>query len=347
MPMDGLEKVALLLKGLGQEATAAILSQLGPNQAERVRARMGALTEGPEQQQALRQVLRDIADAFPEEAGHKSAGTRPTDARKEQPATAKSDPAARGGSANVNILIDENTGSEEEGAVEEPLPGDALEAIQQLPPAVLAQAMQGENPRTVSLVLNHLDTACAGEVYKALTVDMRRDVSLHFTSQALPPLEVLRRIANGIVQKCRALSQTPPLTDQADRIKKMAELIRLLAREERTQLLAALEQKDAPIAQKVKDLLYQFEDLLQLEKTSVQMLLGELDTKTLATAMKGTTPAIQHRILTNLSKRAQDALQEEIELMGSVPKAKVEQARTAVAEVIRRLDERGELAMTE
>jgi flagellar motor switch protein FliG len=197
------------------------------------------------------------------------------------------------------------------------------------------------------LVLNHLNPEAAGEVYKGLAAEMRREVSLLFTSQAMPPLEILRRIANGIVQRCQVLGQAPPLSEQADRVKKMAEMLRLLSREERTELLAALEQKDAEIALKVKNLLYQFEDLMQLEKSSVQTLLGELDTKTLGMAMKGATPAIQHRILTNLSKRAQDALQEEIELMGTVSKAKVEQARMAVADVIRSLDERGELVMTE
>jgi flagellar motor switch protein FliG len=334
-PMTGLEKVALLLKGLGPKATDTILAQLGPGHAERVRARIQQLPPGPEQQQAITQLLKDVAQAFSEDPGAKARAVK---AGTDAPVPARP--------AGINLLVQEDAEGEEETA-DTDLPSDPLEAVRRLPPAQLARAMLGENPRTVSLLLNHLDTPQAGEVYKRLAATMRRDVSFYFASQTMPPLEVLRRVAQGIVQKSRSLADAPAQADPNDRVKKMAELIRLLERAERTELLAALAERDSDMAQKVKDLLYQFEDLLQIESSSVQKLLGELDTKTLATALQGATPAIQHKILSNLSKRAQDALQEEIDLMGSVPKSKVELARKAIVEVIRRLDERGELIMTE
>jgi flagellar motor switch protein FliG len=333
-PMTGLEKVALLLKGLGPKATDTILAQLGPGHAERVRARIQQLPPGPEHQQAITQLLKDVAQAFSEDPG-----------AKERTARTGTDAPAR--PAGINLLVQEDSEGDEETTAEEDLPSDPLEAVHRLPPAQLARAMLGENPRTVSLLLNHLHTPQAGEVYKQLPATMRRDVSFYFASQTMPPLEVLRRVAQGIVQKFRSLADAPAQADPNDRIKKMADLIRLLDRAERTELLAALAEKDGDTAQKVKDLLYQFDDLLQIENTSVQKLLGELDTKTIGTGLQGATPAIQHKILSNLSKRAQDALQEEMDLMGSVPKSKVELARKAIVEVIRRLDDRGELIMIE
>src|SRR5438132_1240519 len=107
--MDGLEKVALLLKGLGSEASAAILAQLSSGQAERVRARMRELAVGPEQQQALRQVLREVAQACPEELGPKTEGGPRSAGPKEQPATAKTDLAGRTGPGRLNVVIDENS----------------------------------------------------------------------------------------------------------------------------------------------------------------------------------------------------------------------------------------------
>lgn len=336
MTMTGLEKVALLLKGLGPKATDTLLAQLGPGHAERVRTRIQQLPPGPEQQQAITQLLRDVAQAFSEDPG---APERKVKAGADAP------PSAR--PAGINLLVQEDAEGEEATTADADLPSDPLEAVRLLPPAQLARAMLGENPRTVSLLLNHLDTPHAGEIYKRLSSTMRRDVSFFFASQTMPPLEVLRRVAQGIVQKSRSLADAPAQADPTDRIKKMADLIRLLDRAERTELLAALAERDGDMAQKVKDLLYQFEDLLQIENASVQKLLGELDTKTIATGLQGATPAIQHKILSNLSKRAQDALQEEMDLMGSVPKSKVELGRTAIVEVIRRLDERGELIMIE
>jgi flagellar motor switch protein FliG len=318
--LTGLDKVAVLVKSLGPKAAEAVLAQLGPEQSTRVRARMQQLDAAPESQQALDDVLREIARVLPNAA----AAPKPT----------------------VNIVVAEEPAVE--APEEEPeLPSDPLEALPQLAPERIASALAGESPRTVSLVLHLLETARAGEVYKGLTPELRREVSLQFASQPMPPLAVLRRIAQGIVQKTQALREAPPMPGAGDRIKKMAEFIRLLDRTERTELLATLDSKDAPTAQKIKDLLYVFDDLLQIENLSLQKMLAELDTKTLATALKGATPAIQHKFLTNLSKRAQDALQDEIDLMGNVPKARIEQARQGIADVIRRLDERGELVMVE
>ncbi len=321
--MTGLDKVALLLKGLGPAAAELVLGRLAPADAARVRARLTELTSAPELQQSVRAVLREVAQALPD-------GGRPA-----EPAVPP----------KVNVVV--GPSPEEDDEEEEELPGDPLAALARLPPPALAQALHGESPRTVALLLNLLETRRAGEVYTRLPADVRRDVSLYFATQPIPPAEVLRRVAQGVVQKFRALRDAGPAADQAERIKKMAELVRLLERAERAELLTALEGKDAAMAQQVKELLYQFDDLAAMENSSVQKLLAELDTKTLATALKGATPAVQHKVLTNLTKRAQDALKDEIDLLGSIAKAKVEQARKSVAEAIGRLDERGELMMVD
>lgn len=333
-PLTGLDKVAVLVTSLGPKAAETVLAQLGPEHGPRVRARMQQLGDTPENKQTLEEVLRELARALP------TGGAAPAPPAAPAPATPAGPPKP-----TINVVVDE---PEDKSQQEEPeLPSDPLEALQQLDPARIAQALAGEGARTVSLVLHLLETARAGEVYKGLTAALRREVSLQFASQPMPPLAVLRRIAQGIVQKTLALSDAPAIAGAGDRIKKMAEFIRLLDRTERTELLATLDSNDAQTAQKIKDLLYVFEDLLQIENLSLQKMLAELDTKTLATALKGATPAIQHKILTNLSKRAQDALQDEIDLLGNVPKARVEQARQGIADVIRRLDERGELMMLE
>ncbi len=124
-------------------------------------------------------------------------------------------------------------------------------------------------------------------------------------------------------------------------------MLRSLAKPDRLEILTALEQSDAELVAKVKEYLYQFEDLLLIEDRSMQKLLAEIDSKSLATALKGAAEEIQDKVRNNLSKRARETLTEEMEFMGSLPAAQIQQAQKAVVEVVQRLDLAGELVMKE
>ena len=95
----------------------------------------------------------------------------------------------------------------------------------------------------------------------------------------------------------------------------------------------------------MKDLLYQFEDLLLIEDRSIQKLLAEIDSKTLGLALKDAPQEISEKVMGNLSKRARESLTEEISFLGLVPSAELQRAQKAVVEVIQRLDQAGELVM--
>jgi flagellar motor switch protein FliG len=172
---------------------------------------------------------------------------------------------------------------------------------------------------------------------------------LRFTDQTVHPEELVKRIAQGVLKKCQALRDAPALasTEQGGREKRMAALLRELERAERMDLLTALEEADAELTGRVRALLYQFEDILRMENTSVQKLLSEVDVKSLALALRGAPAEIEAKILANLSKRAQESLREEISLTGTVPPPKVRAARQTLVEAIQRLDQRGELVLSE
>ena len=225
--------------------------------------------------------------------------------------------------------------------------GDPLDEIRKVAPEKLAMALQGETPRTAALLLNLFDVEQAGAVYKRLPPDLRREVSICFTKQVVPPTEIIRRIARGVIEKCNSLGDLAISTDSAERSKKMAAFVRTLPRPDRLELLKEIEEKEPAIAQAIRGELYQFDDVLLLEGSSIQKLLGELDTKTLATALKTATDEIRTKILSNLSSRAQETLKDEMEMLGSVSGSKGNEARKAVVEGMQKLDAAGELAMRE
>src|SRR6185503_11781947 len=92
-------------------------------------------------------------------------------------------------------------------------------------------------------------------------------------------------------------------TEENAKEKRMAGLLRTLDRPERLEMLAVLEESDPTLAGRLKEMLYQFEDILRMTNPSIQKLLSEIDMQTLAAALRGAQPEIQERITTNLSKR--------------------------------------------
>ncbi|MFO0865809.1 MAG: FliG C-terminal domain-containing protein [Gemmataceae bacterium] len=365
--MNGLEKAAVLLKNLAPELAPKVLSQLAQPQAERLRTQMLLLEQTPPDRREMMAILREIEQIIfskagsplrksEEEASAENRG-KSVGLKVDTAVIDKSRPAGRNaGSARIDHVVDDDlapTHAPPPVVVESPprpvIPDgsrDPLGAIKLVPTEHLAMVLKDEGPRTICLLLNYLDVNVAGGIYKLLPTEVRREVSVQFALQPVAPPAVLERIALAVLEKCRTTKEIPQSSDPLARVRKIANLLRQLERNERMEMLTALEGKDPETANGVKDQLYQFEDLMLVDNSSIQKLLAELDTKNLALALKGAADGIRDKLLNNLSKRAQETLGEEIALLGNVPPSKVEQARKVILEALQALDARGELVMT-
>lgn len=314
----GEDKVALLLNSLPPDVAEDVLTQLGPGQTGPLRARMRRLEEAPPPPEVVEQLLRGFAELL-ESAGDTYEPGRATVAAA-TPAAESSEPASA---------------------------SDPIAGLGEVSPDHLAVALRGESLPTVSLVLSCLDATQAGEVLKRLPPEVRRDVSVRLGRPLSANPELVRTVARAVLLKCRGLGSGPAVLSEDAKARKLAEMLRLLERTDRAEVLAALEQDDADTAARVKDLLYCFEDLLRIEDRSVQKLLGEFDAKTLALALKGAADEIREKVMNNLSKRARETLNEEIGFLGTVPSSQLKQAQKLVVDAIQRLDQAGELVMLE
>lgn len=335
---SGLEKAGLVLRGLPPETAERILGRLGPAVSARLRPQMQAPLPqdwAPAQQEELcRELLAALDKPRPA-----SSAVVPTPAQlaayqpPEEAGAGESQPSA--GSPKGGPTLRLRT---------EDLPEDPIDALTALPPDLLVAILEGEQVHTVALVLGCLPGERAGEVLKQLPPEMRREVSLRLTRPGNPNPLLVSRIVQAIVEKGRTMRARTDTRADA-RYEKMAQILRVLEKTERLEVLAALDEKDAETAARIRELLYQFEDVLRIQDRSMQKLLGELDSKTLATALKGVSDEIRDKLLNNLSKRARESLAEEIELMGSVPSSQAAQAQKTIVEVIQRLDQAGEIVM--
>jgi flagellar motor switch protein FliG len=326
-PLTGMEKAALLLKSLSPSVVDKVLGLLDPRQSRLIKSELEKAGMRSDLEQAMSNVLNEAVETLAAPTANKSAAAPGSG----KPTNTPSKPEAA-----VAALATEESAA------------DPLAVIAAIPPDVLTTALDTENSRTISLLMNRLDVEIAGQIYKRLSSAKRKEVSLRFTESTVVSDELLKHIAKAVLTKCQSIRLAGPgLNPQEEREKRMAALLRSLERTERMETLQALEESDAALAGRIKAMLYLFEDILRMENASIQKLLSEIDMRSLAAALFGAEPTIRDRIVANLSRRAQESLKEEIELTGKVPAAKVKQARQMLEEAMQRLDQRGEFNMME
>jgi flagellar motor switch protein FliG len=352
--LTGEEKGALLLKNLAPEIVDSVLAQLGPERGQRLRALMQDTPPTPETEQALEELIAEMGAAMtapPPPTPLQSAPPRPVatePARPAPPPVRETVRAAANAYARASQPPDDGNklGTLDPELVRAIESGkDPLETLARLPAQRLALALEGENARTVSLLLNYLHTDLAGSVFKRLSPELRNQVTIQFGNQGMPPVAVLERIALAILKKSCTLVEKPTFPAGTARFKKIADMLRMLDKPERFSVIKELEEKDPTAAGEVKSYLYRFEDILRIDNRSLQKVLMDLDTKSLAAALKGGDDTIKAKFMGSLSKRAQETLAEEMELMQTVKSDERDQAQKEIVAVIQRLDLAGELVM--
>lgn len=359
--LSGEEKGALVLKNLAPEVVERVLAQLAPDRRARLRALMNRLDSGPETQKTLEGLLQELQRALHDKkSGAVPAATMaPTILTMPQAPDRPGrfnetavEPARTAAGAAAPVPVAPVPGAAMPGAAMPAAPpavsmNDALAALAQLPSERVAKALADESPRTISLILNSLDLKQAGEIFKRLPATARAEASVQFSAQEMPSLEIVQRIAQAVVRKSQLVTDKPSFPAGAARNRKMADMLRLLDKPDRLQVLEALEANDPATATAIKEMLYRFEDALRVENRSMQKILMEIDTKGLAVALRDVSDELKDKFLANLSKRAQDNLRDEMELVQNVPKDQIEQAQKDIVAVIQRLDLAGELVMTD
>jgi flagellar motor switch protein FliG len=156
---------------------------------------------------------------------------------------------------------------------------------------------------------------------------------------------LLGKLIDMVVARGRVIDSK--VVDEREGERKLAGMLRLFERAERKAALDLLREDNEVLAKQIEDMLYSFEDLLRIEDRSLQQVLSEVDSNTLALSLKGGDLELAEKVKKNLSKRARETLTEEMEFMTSVTKGQIEEAQKRITEIIARKDLAGELTMME
>ncbi len=327
MPTEQEERFAALLSALGSDLTDSILADLPPDLQTRMRASLDSVDETSFSTEEIEEALEDFMRFF-----------------RFAMEQANQSPALKVVHPDEGEEMEEAPANTTVPPVFEPT-DDAVADLERLKPYQIVGALRSENTQTIALVLNCLSPQKAGAALQQLPSKVRSDVFLKLRKPPAAPSGLIERIVRTTVDKGCMLNVDAVSDPEEESNRKLAELLRATGATERMQMLQALEEEDAESAAVIKGMLYLFEDLLQISDRSLQKILSEIDSGSLATALKGVDEPIVEKVMSNLSKRARATLAEEIEFLGSVKQAEQEVAQKAVCEAIARLDQSGDLEM--
>ncbi len=216
-----------------------------------------------------------------------------------------------------------------------------FEFLKKADPAQVLSFIQDEHPQTIALVLAYMPVTNAATVIGKLPHELRAEVAGRIASMEQTPPEVIRRVEQVLEKKISSvLSQE---MTQAGGPRALVDLLNRVDRASERLIMDSLTENNPELAEVVKNLMFVFEDIVQLDDRAVQQIMREVDMKDLATALKGVGVEVQQKIFKNMSERATGMLKEDMEFMGPVRLKVVEEAQQKIVGVIRRLEENGEI----
>jgi flagellar motor switch protein FliG len=213
--------------------------------------------------------------------------------------------------------------------------------LQEVDPNQLMAFLQKEHPQTIALVLTQLNPLQAATVLIDLAPPIQVDVMSRLSKMESVSPETIQAVER-VLESRVDFSQG---THKIGGVKAAADILNLVGQRYEKHIMNGLAKDNPELASEIKNLMFVFEDILNLDDRSIQKILKEVDNKDLSYALKAVSEELKNKILSNMSKRASDIVVEELKFMGPVRLREVEEAQQKIIEIIRRLEEEGQIVV--
>lgn len=321
--LTGGQKAAILALALGPEFAEALTEELSQEELEAISLEIAQLDQVPAD------VVTVVLEEWQEQAQSAQA-------------------SVYGGFGAARTFLEKTVGQNETETVMKRLEttlqeGAGFKTLRKVDPESLANLLRSEHPQTVGLVLAHLEPGLVAEILMRLEPLLGADVLVRKAQmgKVLPDvLEVVERFLGGEA----SLSLSTPLA-QAGGPAAVADVLNMAAPSVEKELLEEMANRDPALADKIKDLMFVFEDISRLDDKSTQRLVTEVETKDLALGLKAASDDLKEQIFRCMSQRAVGALKQEMEFLGPARLRDVEEAQRKIVAEVRRLEEAGEVSL--
>ena len=317
------QKLAIFLVCIGPEAAASVLKQFDEPEIEMLCREMSAIPMVSEtvQKQALEEFASVVAQSHKSALGGLGYAQRTLEIAKGD--YKASSIMGRVGPTGTSIEV--------------------IREISEMEGRQIFNLIKNEQPQTISFVLSYLDGAKAAEVFGLLGPDLREEVIERLGTIESTSLELVGKIARSLSKHFD--SKVRPAFHRSGGVRAVADLLNELEKDMSKTLLARIEERNAQLGAAIRKKLFSFEDLGRLQPADLQRVLREVDSSSLAIAMKSASESLREKFYGAISKRAGEALREEIELLGPVRLKDVEMAQDGIIQIVRRLEEEGQITL--
>ncbi|HEY2545797.1 MAG TPA: flagellar motor switch protein FliG [Candidatus Acidoferrum sp.] len=255
--------------------------------------------------------------------------------------------SARGGQEHAHKLLVKAFGEEgarallEEVVKEQETNSQTFDTLQRIDPEQLAKFLQGEHAQTIALVLAHLNTRTARSVLMFLSEKTRGQTVKRMAQMQQFSPEMVKKISTVLNGRLAAIGQQSRRAFGG--VKAVADLLNQIEQVASKNILEAIEEDDTQLATSIRNLMFTFEDFLEVEDGGMRELLGQVDKKTLASALKGASEDLKNHFFKCMSTRAAEMLKEDIEALGPMRSRDVQAAQQEIVNAARKLESEGKM----
>jgi flagellar motor switch protein FliG len=316
--IPGTQRAAILLMSLGEQDAAAVLKQMDAREVQKVGAAMAALTE------VSRDQMNVVLDSFIGIADSRAG-------------------VASGSQDYVRRVLTQAVGKQKADMLLDRLStgqtGQGIEQLKWMDAKAVAQIIGSEHPQIIAIVLSHLPPEQAAAVLPLLLPEVRTEVLMRIATLNEVPQTALTEL-DLLVEKQATVSSQPPAR-RVGGARTVADILNAMAKDKSSEEMGKIQAADDQLHQTIKDLLFVFDNLLNIDDRGIQTLLREVGSDALALALRGAEPEVQDKILKNMSKRAAEILKDDMDARGPVKLVEVEAAQKEIITIAQRLAEEG------
>ncbi|WP_302139208.1 flagellar motor switch protein FliG [Halomonas alkalicola] len=321
--ISGARRSAILLLALDEDSAAEVFKYLSAKEIQLISAEMARLDQVSHDE--MRQVLADFH------------------AETEEFIALNLNSSDHIRSVLTKALGSERASSLIEDVLESSGASSGIDALNLMEASMVAELIRDEHPQIIATVLIHLERHQAADVLELFDDKLRNDVVLRIaTFSGVQPaaLQELTEVLSGMLDG-QNLKRS-----KMGGVRTAAEILNLMNSSQEEAVIETVRAHSEDLAQKIIDEMFLFENLMDLDDRSIQLVLKEIDTNSLVVALKGAPEALMDRFLRNMSQRAADLVREDMEARGPIRISQVEAEQKAILQIVRRLADSGEIVLT-
>ena len=251
----------------------------------------------------------------------------------------------QGGILHAKRLLQKSLDPEEAGRIlkqiEHQVNQKPFSFLQKTDSENLLTFIQDEHPQTIALILAHVPSGKASEILVGLPEAKQIEVTSRIATMEQTNPEVIREVEEGLEQRLSGVVSKS--LQKVGGVESVAEILNLTDRSTEKHILESLETEDPDLVEQIRRLMFVFEDIILVNDKGIQSVLKEIDNDELSLSLKTASEELRDKIFRNMSDRAVDLVKEDMEYMGPVRITDVEAAQQRIVDVVRRLEDAGEI----